>query len=184
MIQRCVRSGLVALAAAGAGCFDSDEVFKVAATTTGADTTTTLPPTTTTSTTDPTTSTGSTGDPDVTCRDAIDCIFECAAAVQAQTMDPNYEPDLSCFLECEEQLTVPEAKKLLLLANCASEQCAMMGDCGSSDTTSTSSGGSSDSTDDGPPPPEGPLTPCLMCIFVLMLDEDFEGCAEFAMACE
>lgn len=186
MIHRCVSWGLVALVAASAACFDSDEVFKAAATTTSSDpTTTTTSTSTTTTTTDPTTESSTTGS-DATCRDAIDCIFECAAALQAAIQnDPGFEADLSCFLECEETLSKEEALKLIELGNCAAEQCELMGECGMPDTTSTggseSDGGSSD---EGPPPPEGPLDPCIMCIFVLMLDEDYKGCAEFAMACE
>ena len=216
MIHRCVSWGLVALVAASAGCFDSDEVFKAAATTTG-ETTTTTTSTGTTTTTDPTTE-STTFVPDDTCRDAIDCIFECAAMIQAQTqLDPDFEPDLSCFTECIEQLSVDEAYKLLLLAECASTECEEPGfacepvdattggsesgsetggsessssgassSSSSSSSSSGSSGGSSssDGGDEGPIPPSGPLTPCLQCIFVFMLDEDFEACAEFAMACE
>jgi hypothetical protein len=196
MIHRCVSWGLVALVAASAGCFDSDEVFKAAATTTTGDPTTTTTTTATTTTTDPTTE-STTFVSDDTCRDAIDCIFECAAMVQAQMqLDPSYEPDLSCFTDCIEQLSVPEATKLLRLSECASMQCEAMNECGMGDTTGGSdtgtgssgtgsdSGSSSDGGDDGPIPPSGPLTPCLQCIFVLMLDEDFEGCQEFALECQ
>jgi hypothetical protein len=191
MIHRRVRWGLVALVAASAGCFDSDEVFKAAATTTTGDPTTTTTTTGTTTTTDPTTE-STTFVSDDTCRDAIDCIFECAAMVQAQTMiDPDFEPDLSCFTDCIEQLSVPEAYKLLRLSECASMQCEAMNECGPGDDTTggsesgSSSSGSEGGTDDGGPiPPSGPLTPCLQCIFVLMLDEDFEGCQEFALECQ
>lgn len=185
MTHRGAIWGLVALVAAAPACFDSDEKFKLAATTTGDATTTTTSPTTTTTTTDPTTGPDTTTGSDQTCRDAIDCIFECAAAIQAQIqLDPDFEPDLSCFLECEETLSIPEAKKLLLLGNCAAEQCELMGECGAAGSSSGTGGSESGSTDDGPPPPEGPLDPCIMCIFVLMLDEDFEGCSEFALACQ
>lgn len=192
MIHRCVSWGLVALVAASAGCFDSDEVFKAAATTTGETTTTTTSTgTTTTTATDPTTE-STTFVSDDTCRDAIDCIFECAAMIQAQTqLDPDFEADLSCFTECIEQLSVDEAYKLLLLAECASTECEEPGfacepveeTTGGSDSGSSS--GSEGGTDDGGPiPPAGPLTPCLQCIFVFMLDEDFEACSEFALACQ
>lgn len=177
------RWGLAALLASSAACFNSDEKFREVApsTTTGETTTTTTPDPTTT--TDPSTGPGTSTGSDATCRDAIDCIFECAAAIQAQQMqDPDFEPDLSCFLACVEQIPEEEAVKLLRLGNCASEQCVVMGECtDGSDPGTTGEGG----TDDGPIPlPEGPLDPCIMCIFVLMLDEDFAGCREFALVCE
>jgi len=193
MIHRCVCWGLVALVAVSAGCFDSDEVFKAAATTTGEPTTTTTSTNTTTTTTTDPTSESTTFVSDDTCRDAIDCIFECAAMIQAQTqLDPDFEPDLSCFTECIEALSVDEAYKLLLLAQCASDECEKPGlECepvdattGGTESGSETSGSESGGGDEGPIPPTGPLTPCLQCIFVLMLDEDFEGCAEFSLACQ
>ena len=54
---------------------------------------------------------------------------------------------------------------------------------GGSSGTSGGSDSSGSSTDGGVPPPDGPLDPCIMCIFVLMLDEEYEGCSEFAMEC-
>jgi len=193
MIHRCVCWGLVALVAVSAGCFDSDEVFKAAATTTGEPTTTTTSTNTTTTTTTDPTSESTTFVSDDTCRDAIDCIFECAAMIQAQTqLDPDFEPDLSCFTECIEALSVDEAYKLLLLAQCASDECEKPGlECepvdattGGTESGSETSGSEGGGGDEGPIPPTGPLTPCLQCIFVLMLDEDFEGCAEFSLACQ
>ncbi len=187
MTYRRASWGLVALIAASAACFDSDDKLQAVATTTTGEPTTTTTTTGTTTTTDPTTGAATTTGSDVTCRDAIDCIFECAAAIQAQlSSDPGFEPDLSCFLECEELLSVEEAYKLLKLGNCASDRCAEMGECsmgGGSSGTSGGSDSSGSSTDGGVPPPDGPLDPCIMCIFVLMLDEEYEGCSEFAMEC-
>ncbi len=181
--------GLLALVSA---CFNSDEKFRQSGTTstTGASTSTTSPD----PTTETTTTAGSTGEPDVTCRDAIDCIFECAAAVQAQLqIDPSYEPDLSCFLDCEEELTVQEAYKLLKLGNCASMVCADQGACvqpedttGGSDGSSSggSSGSSGSSSSDGGGGGGSVIDPCIDCIFVHMLDPESPGCQEFAMDCD
>lgn len=189
---------LVGLLALGGACFNSDEKFRQSGTTstTGATTSTTAPD----PTTETTTTVGSTGEPDVTCRDAIDCIFECAAAVQAKLqMDPDYEPDLSCFLDCEEKLTVQEAYKLLKLGNCASMVCSDLGACmppddttgggsSSSDGGSSSSGGSSgssgSSSSDGGGGGGSVIDPCIDCIFVHMLDPESPGCQEFAMDCD
>jgi hypothetical protein len=182
--------GLLALALALPACFDSDQKFKLAETTS----TSTSTSTTTTSTTAPSTETTSSGTgPDGTCRDAIECIYNCAAMIAGQMQaNPDLEPDLTCFLDCEEQLSVPEVKKLLEFASCCSMICEAEGECGggssSSGGESSSSGGSSSSSSssttsgggDGPPPL---LDPCLQCVFVHMLDEESPGCEPFAMAC-
>lgn len=184
MILRRAGWGVLALVAATTGCFDSDEKFSaIVATSTGDPTTsTTTTGTTTSTTTDGTSSTTS----DATCRDAITCIFQCAAMIQAQQQaDPSYEPDFSCFLECEEQLPVMEAYRLIKLGNCAAEECAMNdGPCAPpEDPTGTSDSGSTTSVEPPPPDPGGLVDPCISCIFTIMLDEDYPGCQEFAMEC-
>lgn len=188
MMRMLSRLGLAA--ALVSGCFDSDQKFKEAQTT-GEDTTgdsTTMIPDPTTSSTG--LSSSSSGEPPATCRDAIRCVQGCAATLAMSDLP---EPDLSCFLDCEEGLTVPEALDLLRLANCASEQCAMQGVCAEDTGTGSSSGGTtgdagsssssgSSSTTDGGEDPDIP--PCLECVFVLMDDPQPPGCQEFADACE
>lgn len=183
MNLRRAKWGVLALVAAAPACFDSDEKFSTIVATTTGDATTTTTSGTTTGTTTTSTTEGTTSDQ--TCRDAIRCIFQCAAAIQAQlAIDPDYEPDFTCFLECEEQLSVDEAYKLIKLGNCAAEECAMNdGPCAPPDETT---GGSSSSSGTGSPPPPDPgglVDPCINCIFVIMLDEDHPGCQEFAMEC-
>ena len=173
--------------AASAACFDSDDKLQAVATTTTGEPSTTTTTAETTTTTDPTTGTATTTGSDASCRDAIDCIFECAAAAQAQVqIDPAYEPDFSCFLEvCIEILPKEEVLKLIKLGNCSADECASMGECGV--PPETSGGGGSDSGSSGderPPPSGGLLDPCIQCIFVLMLDEEYPGCSEFALVCE
>lgn len=185
MNLRRAKWGVLALVAAASGCFDSDEKFSaIVATSTGdaTTTTTTTAETTTSTTTDATSSTTS----DATCRDAITCIFQCAAMIQAQqAMDPDFEPDYSCFLECEEQLPVPEAYRLLKLGNCAAEECALNdGPCAPpEDPTGGTESGSSTTSTEPPPDPGGLVDPCISCIFVILLDEEYPGCQEFAMEC-
>lgn len=194
-------SGLLALLLAAAACFDSDQTFPRAATTSGTSgpgTTTTTTAGTSTTGTSATTETG----PFDTCRDAIDCVYMCAATIQAMlNADPDYEPDLSCFIECADTLSTDEVYKLFDLITCASGICKDMGECSaggsssgsstgeSSSTSGTDSGssGSSSSTstttttdagDDG-----ALLDPCIQCIFIRVQDPESPGCEEFAMAC-
>jgi len=192
----CLRAvlGFVACVLCTAGCFDSDEKFKA-----GEATTTTSGTTSGTTTIDPTTETtvGTTVEPENTCEDAISCITQCALEI---AMAGQVEPDLSCLIDCVEELLTPEETvKLLELAFCCSEQCQVDGICGGGGTTGTESGtgtgtdtgGSSSSTsttapsdeggDDGPPPL---LDPCVTCIFACMSDPEPPGCQDLAMACE
>ncbi len=166
-------------------CFDSDEKpvpLDLTTSTTG--------PGATTSGSSSSTSGGSTstGEPDVTCRDAIDCVVGCAGELQ-QSMSP--EPDLTCFLECEEGLTIGEALHLFRLTECVTNKCVDNGVCdilvptetstgsSSSDGGSSSSGGSSTG---GSPP--GPDNPCLDCILANMLDPQPGGdCQPVADMC-
>ncbi len=194
--------GLVVFVLADAACFDSDQTFKSAATTTGTTgtTTTTTAETTTTGTTTTSAETG----PFDTCRDAIQCVFQCAGSIQAQLQqNPDFEPDLSCFIECAETLSVDEVYKLFNLINCTGQVCKDIGECVDSSTTSSGESSSSSSTsgdtsstsssssesssssssseggEDG-----GLIDPCINCIFTRMLDPESPGCEEFAMMCE
>jgi hypothetical protein len=180
MKYRRAAGGLLAIVLADTACFDSDQTVSRAATTGTTGDATSSSTTTPGATTGDTTTGGSTG-PFDTCRDAIDCVFQCVAQAQAQD-----EPDLSCILECEETLSVEEVKKLLELVNCASGVCRDLGECASGESSSSggesSSGGSSSSSSGGPTDP--PLIdPCLGCVFTYIQDEESPGCEGFAMAC-
>jgi hypothetical protein len=178
-------AGLLVSAWLLVGCFDSDEVFKVADTATTGDPGTTSSSSTTTTTTS--TVEESTGDEpmgDDRCIDAIDCVRGCILDL-AQSNLP--EPDLSCFLECTKTLSEQEALKLLRLGNCISDQCVVMDQCegpGDDDTGGSSTGdGSSSSGDDGGGDGDGLLDPCLLCIVNGMLDPEPEGCVALAESC-
>lgn len=120
----------------------------------------------------------SSGEPDRTCRDAITCIRNCALDIG---LDPNPEPDLSCFLDCEEDLTVREAYHLLRLANCAADQCQMTNDC--DDGMGTSGSGSGDDDGGGGGGGNDLIDPCLGCIFLVMQDANSAVCEEFQNQC-
>ena len=113
---------------------------------------------------------------DTTCRDAIDCLIKCQYELIGNN-DP--EPDLSCFLECDQGLTVDEALALLKLGECIATQCLDAGECaGSGETTGTDSGTDS-GTDTGPT-----NTDCLLCIAAYAMDPEPPGCMEQAAACQ
>lgn len=100
-----------------------------------------------------------TGPAETTCRDAIECLITC------QTMllfNPEPEPNLECFLECDMGLTTEEAYKLIKLAECIGNKCADEGACG----------------------PEATDTECLTCIAGNANDPQPQGCIEVAAACE
>lgn len=161
-------------------CFDSDEKpVPLDLTTTS---TSGPPPGTSTSTTElPDSST--TAEPEETCRDAIDCVVGCAA--QLQTM-PSTELDLTCFLQCEEGLTVGEVLHLFRLTECITNKCVEQGVCDilvPTETTGTTTTGddpsSSSGTTDGTRP-----NLCLECVLANILDEQLGGdCQPFADAC-
>jgi hypothetical protein len=172
-------------------CFDSDQTFKIAETTsTGGGSTTLVDPTTTSSETTAT-SMSETG-PFDTCHDAIQCVNNCALTIQAMiAQDPDYEPDLGCFLECAETLSVDEVYKLFELLSCASEQCKANMQCadGPMDTSGSGSdsGSSSTTTTDGGGEEDvggGVLSPCIQCIFLYVSDPDPPGCEELAHQCQ
>lgn len=163
------------------GCFDSDDTFRLGATTGEPD----PDPSTSSSTTSMESSSSdssSSGIPDRTCRDAITCIRDCALSIG---LDPNPEPDLSCFLDCEEDLTVREAYHLLRLANCAAEDCQMRDACDDGMGTSGSGSGTAGEDDGGGGGGGGNdlIDPCLGCIFIVMQDANSSVCEEFQDQC-
>lgn len=109
---------------------------------------------------------------DATCRDAVDCLVECAAAIQIGPGEGDEE--LGCLLECEAGLTVEEALALLRLASCQGQVCFEQGECGGGDEeTGGEEGGG------------GPLGPgCLECITGGILDPEPPGCQEEAANCK
>ena len=99
-----------------------------------------------------------TGEPETTCRDAIECLVMC----QAQALlNPEPEPDLSCFTECDMGLSTEEAYLLIKLAECIGQKCADEGACG----------------------PDGTDNDCLTCIAANGQDPEPPGCQEEAAAC-
>lgn len=100
-----------------------------------------------------------TGPFETTCRDAIDCLITCQSLA---IIDPSPEPDLSCFLECDQGLSQDEAYLLIKLAECIGNKCADEGACGP------------DSTD----------MDCLICIAANGNDPQPPGCIDEAAACQ
>ncbi|NVB37203.1 hypothetical protein G6O69_05130 [Pseudenhygromyxa sp. WMMC2535] len=100
-----------------------------------------------------------TGPFETTCRDAIDCLVICQSLA---IVDPDPEPDLSCFLECDMGLSEDEAYLLIKLAECIGNVCAESGDCGA----------------------ESDDTTCLTCIAAMATDPEPPGCMEEAAACQ
>ena len=100
-----------------------------------------------------------TGVGETTCRDAIECLVTCQSIL---IFNPQPEPDLSCFLECDMGLSTEEAYKLIKLAECIGNKCADEGSCGG------------EATD----------TECLTCIAANGQDPQPIGCLEEAAACE
>ncbi len=177
-------SAVVLVAAAASACFDSDETFRVAGTTT----TGPVDPVTSTTTDEPSSSTAvdpTTGGADVSCRDGVGCIQQCALDL---ITDPGIEPDLGCFTECIEErgLNVTQAYHLLRLANCAASDCEEQNRCGSGGDSATGTGtGTGTTTSDGGGGDDGGLIdPCLICIFGLMTDPEPTVCVEFHELCD
>ncbi len=197
--------GLAAAALLWVGCFDSDEKVRLAATTGGSTSSGIFDPSTSTGYIEmPTTSTG-----DATCRDAVDCVFDCAGELQQMVFNDVPEPELGCFLECEAGLSVDEVLTLLRLTECSANVCSdpaifapnpppcdfdgmstgtsSSGSGGDSGTSGSSDSGGSSSTG-APPPPPLPADPlidkCLECIIAFVQDETAPECAEFSMACQ
>ena len=171
---------LVSLLGAGA-CFDSDEKF-----TPRSGTTTGEPDPTTTG--DGTSSTGytidnTTGEPEFTCRDAVQCMNACALDL---VLNPTTEPDLGCLLDCvEDNLTVRETYNLLQLSNCVADVCEQQSECmPQGDTDGDTDGGSSGSSTSGGGDNGGIIDPCLQCIFTKLSDPDPQECQEFHELCD
>lgn len=80
----------------------------------------------TTSTTDPTT--GDSGD--LSCRSAIACLINCAINLPTE---PTPEPDLSCFLECQDGMSAEEVYDLFKFINCVTDLCIENGSCDPND---------------------------------------------------
>lgn len=172
------------------GCFDSDEkpeVLTTEDTTTGG-----VDPTTTGSTT--MLDFSSSGDPDQTCRDAIDCAAGCTLV--AINNDPDAElvdTIITCILECGPGLNEAEAEKVLRLIDCVTIDCVDRGLCDiflpppgtSSGGNGTTGGSGGSSTSDGEPPVD-PVLQCQTCLIsgvtVEQPSDDF-ACAEQAIAC-
>lgn len=159
---------VVSVGLTGAACFDSDELRSSdeASTTSGSETVAVYNDDTADSSDDNWTA-EETGPGETTCRDAIDCLVTCQTL---QFLNPMDEPDLSCFLECDKDLTTEEAYKLIKLAECIGNKCAV------------------DPDGVGPElPPCGPDSSdnaCLTCIAGNAQDPQPEGCIEEAAACE
>lgn len=101
-----------------------------------------------------------TGPAETTCRDAITCIVTCQASL---FLDPQAEPDLGCFLECDEGLSTEEAYLLIYLAECIGNTCTADGLCGAEDSSDQD---------------------CLVCIAANAQDPQPPGCLEEALACD
>lgn len=131
-------------------------------------------------------STATEGNPDLTCRDAIDCVVDCAS--ELQQMDAA-EPDLTCFLECEEGLTVEESLHLFELTECVSNKCIDIGVCDELEPTGTAGEpdmGSGTGSGSGGSGSSGGVSPsqCLDCILSNIFDEHPGGeCQPYADAC-
>jgi hypothetical protein len=111
-----------------------------------------------------------TGPGETTCRDAIECLVICQSVL---IVNPQPEPDLSCFLECDAGLTTAEAYKLIKLAECIGNKCA-----------SDDSDGPGPDVDSCGPEPETSDSDCLICIAGNGQDPQPIGCEEEAAACE
>lgn len=131
LAYRTLLHGLVAtVVSLGALACNSDLILDDPTTTTS----TTNPVTTeppdpwdfTTSTTDPTT--GDSGD--LSCRSAIACLINCAINLPTE---PTPEPDLSCFLECQDGMSAEEVYDLFKFINCVTDLCIENGSCDPND---------------------------------------------------
>lgn len=197
--------GLVAIVPLG--CFDSDDKgLRAAPVGTTGDTTGPI---------DPDTSTGLPPRPPIddggegTCAQALGCLGQCILTIQQQLVMDVPEIDLSCFLECDQDLSVEQATVLLRLFECSFEQCATtlldeegVPFCEQTGGTSSSTGEPSTGSDSGsdsgsgsgssstgeppPPPPEDPslFDPCTQCLLLTVNDDDEPNCAELRNQCQ
>lgn len=100
-----------------------------------------------------------TGPFETTCRDAINCLVMCQLAL---FFNPDPEPDLSCFLECDMGLSIEEAYLLIKLAECIGHRCVELAACGPGSTNNA----------------------CLTCIASHGQDPQPQGCLAEAAACK
>lgn len=150
------------------GCFDSDEVRRteIESESTGSETVTMYSDETDDGSDDSWTA-EETGPSETTCRDAIDCLVICQTAL---IFNPQPEPDLSCFFECDMGLSTEEAYKLIKLAECIGTKCAADPD--------------AEGPEIAPCGPESNDTDCLLCIAANGQDPQPPMCEEEAAACE
>ncbi|MEZ4450238.1 MAG: hypothetical protein R3B09_12245 [Nannocystaceae bacterium] len=66
----------------------------------------------------------------LSCRSALSCLIQCALNIP---QPPGPEPDLSCFLECEDGLSAEEVYDLFKFVNCVSNLCIDNGSCDPND---------------------------------------------------
>ncbi len=105
---------------------DSDTAStSTSSTSTGTDDSTSTTSDSTSTTGDETTSTSTTGEPEQSCRDALQCIGLCAVML-----------DLQCFQDCTMGLPPEEGQKALALGLCIGMQCFAGGSCTASDPMS------------------------------------------------
>lgn len=202
LVRGLVAAGLATVALSG--CFDSDDKgLRAAPVGSTGDSTGTV---------DPDTSTGLPPRPPIddggngTCAQALGCLGQCIVSVQQQIIMDVPEVDLSCFLECDEELSVEQATLLLRLFECSFEQCSttLVDDetgapfCTSQSGTSSSTGGDGGDSGSGsgsgsgssstgePPPPEDPglFDPCTLCLLTTVNDDDEPNCAELRNMCQ
>jgi hypothetical protein len=110
-----------------------------------------------------------TGPEEITCRDAMECLVSCLTDLM---LDPEPDPDLSCFLECDEGLSQDEAYKLIQLAECIGNKCAMDPD------------GAGPMISPCEPEPEPKDNDCFLCTVANSQDPEPSGCIEEATACQ
>ncbi|MCA9709453.1 MAG: hypothetical protein KDK70_26670 [Myxococcales bacterium] len=164
-------------------CFDSDEKLVPLDPTTS----TSGPSTGTSTSTTTSDSSSTTAEPEQTCRDAIDCVVGCAGELQ---MQQSAELDLTCFLTCEDGLTVAETLHLFRLTECVTNKCISQGVCDflvptESSSSGSSSGGESSSSGTGTDTTDGTRPNlCLQCVLTNILDEQLGGeCQTLADMC-
>jgi hypothetical protein len=160
---------VLAVAAMLSACFDSDELRSGEATESGPAETVTMYSDETAESSDDNWTAEETGPGETTCRDAIDCLVICQTAL---IVNPQPEPDLSCFLECDAGLNEEEAYLLIKLAECIGNKCAMDPD------------GAGPEVPDCGPEPETTDNDCLICIAANGQDPQPIGCIEEAAACQ
>ncbi|HLT35118.1 MAG TPA: hypothetical protein VK034_02510 [Enhygromyxa sp.] len=151
----------VAIALAVIGCFNSDEragANDTSSTGGGTDTVTMYSDESDDQSDDNWTA-EETGPGETTCRDAIKCLVMCQSQL---IFNPEPEPNLECFLECDMGLTTEEAYLLIKLAECIGNKCADEGACG----------------------PESTNQDCLICIAANGQDPQPPGCIDEAAACQ